>query len=113
MKKSNVEPHEWWELVEVQFKKEMYKNLDAQRKDEDMYERHFSTFKKAFPNFIYKSLDSSEPSSPPEEAEGSKQSGATCQQQEEERQDFKGGHDLQNKEVEEQVQKKFLYKKQS
>jgi hypothetical protein len=45
-----------------------------------MYKRHFSTFKKAFPNFIYNSLDSSEPSSPPEEAEGSKYSGATCQQ---------------------------------
>ncbi len=106
MKESNVEPDEWWELVEVQFKKEIYKNLDAQRKDEDMYKRHLSTFKKAFPNLIYSSLGSSEPSSPAEEAEGAKYIGATCRLQEEELKDFKGGgHDLQNKEVEEQVKK--------
>jgi hypothetical protein len=29
MKKSNAELDEWWELVKVQFRKEMYKNLDA------------------------------------------------------------------------------------
>jgi hypothetical protein len=80
MKESNAKPDEWWELVEVQFKKEMYKNLDAQRKDEDMYKRHLSTFKKAFPNFIYSSLDSSEPSSPTTKAKGAKYIGTTCQQ---------------------------------
>jgi hypothetical protein len=39
----------------------MYKNLVAHEKDEDMYRRHLFAFKKAFPNFIYNSLDNSEP----------------------------------------------------
>lgn len=105
MKKANVELNEWWELIEMQFKKEMYKDLDAHKKDEDMYKRHLSTFKKAFPNFLSNNLNSSEPSNLAEEAQGAKYIGA-CQQQEEEPQDFRGGgHDLQNKEVEEQAQK--------
>jgi len=68
MKKANVELNEWWELIEMQFKKEMYKDLDAHKKDEDMYKRHLSTFKKAFPNFLSNNLNSSEPSNLAEEA---------------------------------------------
>jgi hypothetical protein len=49
-----------------------------------MYKRHLSTFKRAFPKFIYNNLDSSETFSPLEEEEGAKYSGATCQQREEE-----------------------------
>jgi hypothetical protein len=31
MEDSNVEVHEWWELLEVQFKEEMYKNLTTHK----------------------------------------------------------------------------------
>lgn len=58
----------------------MYKNLVTRRKDEDMYKRHLSTFKKAFPNYIYNSLDSSEPLSLAKEVFGAEYSGTTCQQ---------------------------------
>ncbi len=37
MEDSSVELNEWWELVEVQFKEEMIKNLNAHKKDEDVY----------------------------------------------------------------------------
>jgi hypothetical protein len=45
-----------------------------------MYKRHLSTFKKAFPNYIYNSLDSSEPLSLAKEVFGAEYSGTTCQQ---------------------------------
>ncbi len=38
MEDSSVELNEWWELVEVQFKEEMIKNLTAHKKDENMYQ---------------------------------------------------------------------------
>jgi hypothetical protein len=59
MENSNVKPDEWWELVKVQFKEEIYKNLATHKKDEDRYKRHLFAFKKAFPNFKYNSPYSS------------------------------------------------------
>jgi len=38
--------------------------LAAHRRDKATYRRHLSTFKKAFPNFIYCSSDSTKPFSP-------------------------------------------------
>jgi hypothetical protein len=35
----------------------MHKNLATHKRDEVAYKRHLSTFKKAFPNFIYRSLN--------------------------------------------------------
>jgi hypothetical protein len=37
MEDSNAKLDEWWELVEVQFKERMYKNIVARRKDENRY----------------------------------------------------------------------------
>ncbi len=37
MEDSNAELDESWELVKVQFKEKMYKNLVAHKKDEDLY----------------------------------------------------------------------------
>jgi len=37
----------------------MIKTLIVHKKDEEMYRQHLSIFKKAFPNFLYMSLDSS------------------------------------------------------
>jgi len=76
----NVELHEWWELVEVQFKEQMYKNLTAHKKDEDMYITHLFGFKKAFPNFMYIHPNSLEPTSPVDETNKAKYSGVACQQ---------------------------------
>jgi hypothetical protein len=44
-----------------QFKKEMQKNLATHMSDEEGYRRHLSTFKKAFLDFMYRSLDNSKP----------------------------------------------------
>jgi hypothetical protein len=76
----NVELHEWWELVEVQFKEQMYKNLTTHKKDEDRYTTHLFAFKKAFPNFMYINPDSLKPASPADESNKAKYSGITCQQ---------------------------------
>jgi hypothetical protein len=64
MEDYNVVLHAWWELVEVQFKEQMYKNLTTRKKDEDRYKRHLFAFKKAFPNFMYINPNSLEPASP-------------------------------------------------
>ncbi len=40
----NVVLREWWELVEMQFKEQMYKNLTTCMKDEDRYRRHLFAF---------------------------------------------------------------------
>jgi len=39
------------------------KNLAMHRRDEDTYKQHLSAFKKTFPDFIYQSPNSLEPSS--------------------------------------------------
>ncbi len=80
MEASNVELYEWWELVEMQFKEEIYKNLIAHKKDEDRYRRHLFAFKKAFPNFMYINPNSSKLASPLDEINKAKYSGVTCQQ---------------------------------
>jgi hypothetical protein len=56
--------------------------LVVHKKDGDKYIQHMSTFKKAFPNFLYMSLDSSELSSPVNEANATKGNGATQEQHE-------------------------------
>jgi hypothetical protein len=55
----------------------MQKNLAAHKKDEERYRRYLSTFKKTFPNFIYRSLDSSKPYNPTKEARKVEYIGAT------------------------------------
>jgi len=45
-------------------KKKCKKTLVAHRRDKATYRRHLSTFKKAFPNFIYCSSDSTKPFNP-------------------------------------------------
>ncbi len=62
MEDSNVEPDEWWELIAIQFNEEMIKTLVVHKNDGDKYIQHLSIFKKAFPNFLYMSLDNSQPS---------------------------------------------------
>jgi len=47
------------------------------KKDEDKYVWHLFDLTKAFPNFIYRSLDSLEPSSPMNEAKETKCSETT------------------------------------
>jgi hypothetical protein len=42
----------------------MQKNLVAHKKDEETYKRHLCTFNEAFPTFIYRNPDSSEPFNP-------------------------------------------------
>ncbi len=64
----------------MQFKEKMYKNLVAHKKDKDLYQRHLSTFMNAFPNFLYRNLNSSEPSSLEHEVEETKCSGITHEQ---------------------------------
>jgi hypothetical protein len=69
----------------------MYKNLDEDKKDENMYKRHLFTFKKAFPNFMYNNLNSLKLSSFVWEAKEPECGGVAHEHQEETPHDFKGG----------------------
>lgn len=55
----------------------MQKNLVAHKKDEETYKRHLCTFNEAFPTFIYRNPDSSEPFNPIQEVEDVECSGKT------------------------------------
>jgi hypothetical protein len=81
MEYSNGKLDKWWELAEVQFKEEMYKNFITHKKDKFKYKRHFFAFKKAVPNFMYKNSNSLELFNPIHEAKEVKCSGTAHEQQ--------------------------------
>ncbi len=65
--------------------------MATHRKDEDGYKRHMYAFKKAFLDFMYKSLNSLEPSSPTYEVKKVGCSGVAHEEHEKEPQDLRGG----------------------
>jgi hypothetical protein len=81
----------------------MLKNLVAHRRDEATCRRHLSTFKKAFPNFIYCNLDSIKPSSPILEVEEVEYNGTIKDTQQEEPQKLRGGQEILIEVFEEQA----------
>ncbi len=64
-------------------KKKWKKHLAAHMRDEKGYKKHLFTFKKTFPDFMYRSPDNSKPFSPIKEVGEVKYSGVRQEKQEE------------------------------
>ncbi len=78
--------------------------MATHRSDETTYKKHLSTFKKAFPNFIYCNSNSTKPSSLVLEVEEVEYSGSIKYTQQEEPQKLRGGgQDILTKVFEEQA----------
>lgn len=61
------------------------------RRDEDTYKQHLSAFKKTFPDFIYQSPNSLEPSSSIQEVEEVDRNGIIKEKETKEPQNLRGG----------------------
>ncbi len=78
--KQHMENSRW---MVPHFKKEMQKHLAAHMRDEKGYRKHLFTFKKTFPDFMYRSPDNSKPFNPIKEVGEVKYSGVRQEKQEE------------------------------